>query len=1780
MKEIIYILISLIKLLQSQKQGNLYNTFNTNLESYSIILGFYEIEKNTSDDQNLYFFSYNDNSSKFLYYVINKFSKEIEFIGDKLTVPSIFNDSKFISVSFYKNSSYIYYLIEKNNSKYIGVYSILSHILICNKKVDPKTTFVNNIPNEKEPHILYYNNGTSNESFCPFQKDKSIKCKIPYKLDIDRKGNSKILTGKCDPKKYIYKVSNLTYCINDCPMGYKKKGNECILQCGDGKYHLNLRNCVSRCDESEIRINKNFCVSCEQSNKLTGINYEMCVDNCEEIYNVSYIENNQCLLKCRIGSVLNSTDCINCKEQNLFLNESIMKCVEKCENDIYDEFNICFNCRDRGLIYYEKTINNKTEKGCVKNCSDKNLEYDSNEKKCIQCEENYLYDKEEKRCIPKSNCRKHKNNEVCEKCLDFTNNNIQCIDYGKDITYCNIGSSIDINQKKCNNCSTYYFLYSNNSCVESCDLYNVKQDNICLDCINEDINKFFQNFTCVEKCADEQFISNYICHNCSSNGRKYYQGKCLEKCPDYTKEKESLCRTCPQINSHYPYYNIFNNSCIHNCDTFQVKNKKNDIDVCVNCSLIFNDSCYNETECPSYTFKKGIRCEICDNNKYFLNDKCIDKCIEGYEDKIDKNNIKYCKNCLYYLDYKCVDSCEKNNSFPYTNIISRHNSTICQKCVCNENGGICQRKNSNFDQSDYFCNCKKNVLGDFCHIYHENKTKDFYIYLYTKFPPSNKNRVGFKYKYYGKEKIKNITWGFEKNCESKKVTTEEENINGINEDIFILNGILLYEYSCNSTIFANLTLNDGNILKDELVINNLIIDINKYVDYNYSINDDSYCPLKNNISLNIDLKYWNSSYNFSFQLLYERQNSKDNDYILFEFTKEFYYNQLINNFISPGIYFALKIKSRDGNYMIKKNYKTIKVQDNCYNINDVFNKNDNSFIIVSKLLYLFDKNEKLNLTINHLNDIQEFLIKIFNEKLKEEEMENINSEKYNETYYKENFIYKSGGDNLYILKSNSIQLLIKLILNYLYNFEPNHFEKGVEILSNTTKILFNYKLAHFNIYNSSNYLCTIYYDFMTKMFSENKIVNNRNKIFNILFSDLQKLTSIISHSMIVGEMFESSNKDIIFQIEKLGKSQKVIAINNYIAKQKKKIIDNCEDINYNIMLCIENKELSNIINEINQFEKVNKTNISVSLITINNIKYLKNFVNSTDIELKNVISTHFKIINLLSDNLYNPYIAKKNYFYKIQFRGNQKYIKKNTFCAPINYLDKYDKENYCKTYFKRIKEIKEEVIICECNIFTQIGVFQNEKLAEFYKNIQFDIKKYDKLLSHIILITSLAMLSFFSIILLCYDIKEEQNIEKLKKMKEIEKVKYYYDKVSYLYKQNVISFSWYLFYFYSPLCQIFNIYSFQFPRHTRFMIELIKILLTFIISILKYRKGDISALNDFMNQRNYDQKKQSIHFIIFNRQTTIEITLTFIFIFFIYFIISIIFDYIYKFLENENIYEGKWKQMKTLITNFTYNQVKFESLFDEKWKKIRIKIFALSKICGESILKGLNREDKFTKYLKQQKDVKYIPMNDTYSNTYSINSNLKDPLLEKSENIIDYNSQINIHQKDKSHEKLKKIFQKYNKIQKNKKKENNDNNNLNDNENLDFKKLNQNSCNLFWNLFTNIILIFFILFFEIILKMLVDEISGLYGFNLFLIWYIPTIIIIIFYNFVINYLVCILISFIFFKSYYRTPSKIKKWFINKLIRNYRYFYKIMILISKNKTDIDFTINNNIENNSI
>ena len=442
MKEIIlliYILISLFKHFQSKKQGELNNNFEAKFNTYLLPIYLYNNYTNTSDEQNIYFFSYKVNSSKFIYYVINKRSKEIEYIGDELTISSTFKDCKFISVSFYNNTNFIYYLLEKNNSKYIGVYSTLGHFLIFNKEVN--TTFIYNKPENNDLHNLTYKNDTQIISICPIENINP--CKIPNKINIESYGKSEILSTIC--KKNMYKILNFIFCINECPIGYIKIGNEC-----------------------------------------------------------------------KLGSYFNSTHCINCKELGLFLNESEMKCVKKCDNDIYDEYNICFNCQDRGLIYYEKkTTNTKIEKGCIKNCTDINFEFDSEEKKCKQCEDNFIFLKEKGVCIAQSNCKLNKNFDVCEKCLDYKNKDNKCIDYENDITDCNIGSEIKINEKKCINCST--FLYSNGTCVESCNANKVLEGKICLDCSNEEKNIFYENSTCVEKCSNISHQKGNICVDCSKN---------------------------------------------------------------------------------------------------------------------------------------------------------------------------------------------------------------------------------------------------------------------------------------------------------------------------------------------------------------------------------------------------------------------------------------------------------------------------------------------------------------------------------------------------------------------------------------------------------------------------------------------------------------------------------------------------------------------------------------------------------------------------------------------------------------------------------------------------------------------------------------------------------------------------------------------------------------------------------------------------------------------------------------------------------------------------------------------------------------------------------------------------------------------------------------------------------------------------------------------------------------------------------------------------------------
>ena len=1785
---------------------------NLNLNKISIKnlpVSLYNESKILMED-NLYFIlTYIKNTSKFLYFILNE-QFTIEFIGDQLSTFLLFENSRFFEISFFENPKYIYFLIAKNNNKYIGVYNIFSNVLIFNIKVQENTNLIYHIPDEYyifEKNMLFYNNKSIIYKICPFVQDKKGNCIYSENMIIKKTGN-KNLTNKCLNLKYN------NYCVEKCPEGYTSNYyNQCYKICDDGKYHLNSKKCVSNCEDNEILINKYYCVSCDDYEKFKSIDSRFCIDSCEEIYNKFYIEKKQCIKKCKIGSYFDKekNKCINCKEEKKFLDESNFQCIEKCPNNIYDENNICFDCFDRGLYSYERTDeNNNTIIECLNSCSEKNLILINNS--CIECRkgEYYLNENEKKnggKCV--KNCPNNYEEilNVCKKCSDYNNNKNKCINFKEDQINCNIGNEINFELKTCINCSLINKTYSNGSCIDNCDVYQIRENDICLDCVNYDNKKFFNESNCIKKCPKESVPYGFICDYCSRSNKKYFKGKCLDQCPDYTFEIDNICEICSDLNPNIPYLYYENN-------TKQCKEKCNETEElisdgykleCLFCEKkIYDNKCVNE--CPEHTIfndSESKKCKNCPIEKVFYENKCIDECYQGSIKSYDLKQISFCHNCEYgFYQNQCVGSCPIST---YEIDVVRNKTSICRKCLCNINGGFCKKKKEK-DILDYDCVCNKEFIGSMCHIkYNTTEKKDFKIFPYTRFLPSSQNDIGFTYSYPEKENIKTISWNGTFNFCNGVFPNEKEDlyITGFNDDKFIISK-KYFIHQCNYKINCRIELKNGKKFYDELIIyvfnNDVFVDSFFYY-YKYNKSKDIYCPIKDNITVDIKLKFGNSSENYSFQFLYY-MNESEKKY--FEFSKEFYIGQAPNQIFAPGKFLALKIIRKDGFFSINTDGKMPlyigQIINSSFNIRDILtNKEENIFNKTGKLLYLFYYEElkqqdyNLHINFNDMNLLSSFLIETFEDLLKIEIIDNENYINFNYETNKENMfknLLNYNKDNFYLIKVNSIQGIIRYMLLYLSEKQEELLDNGIKILSETVNILSKYKLDSQDFIYT--YIIDTYRLILFKILNKNQ-TDETKKIFKIILSDLIKLNAIIMKSMDLNELFEINepNTNMKIYFHRFGKNQNVISFknnSNYIRDS-----ETCTDDKF-LDFCIQKNEFYGIIKEIKQFENKNKTNIGISLIFIDNSKnYLDNVLNQTMMNyFKNnslkIISKSFVYPNLLLNDSFNSYSTKKHFNYTITFRHNENFIQKNTFCVPIEYLGKYDKNNYCKTYFdinnskeKSKSDIKMNgTIICECNSFTQIGIIEGQIFSNFYKELQFGKNKNSKLLSHIIIFSFIGIISFFSIILLIYDIKDEKTFEKINLMNQYQKVKYYYSKISYLNNANVLSFSWYLFYFYCPFCHIFNIYSMKIPRHNRFMIEIIKILITLILSIYKYSNKVFIEKIKLINERNYNDKNISIHSYPSDINSQI---INFLIAFFIYLLISIIFDFICNFLGYHEINDEKFKPMNFLISKFTYNRVKLDPLLNEKGKKLRLRILALSKICGENIVNNLKRKDKLSNYLFSQN----TSINDSSElsdfKNHSFIKQMREPLLDKSENIlnenVNLNNQTNIISKSKKtiskNNKYSEIFQRYYKIYLNKQKGKtydlqNDYFIKKENSGFEYKHFNRRIQQCL-NIFLNLILIFIIFMLEGIMKTLVEEVYEEYENNIIFTWLIPTLFLIVFYNFFFNYIFCLIISYIFFKSYYRTSSKIKKWFIKRLIKKYKYLYKIMLLITNNKSDIECTI---------
>ena len=888
-------------------------------------------EPNTIGKCNLYILDFGDPVK----YYINLFSPFVK----------VLNESMINVAGFIEDTELLYYSIKKNNKEYFGVIDAYNLLEIYNiEKKGGGTIFTDYGYLSKNLLYLNYFDGKNKKIYCPFiSKENSCKYYIDNgffsinKINFSLYSNS--FSGSCVGKK----VKN--YCLDNCPFGYNKEGNDRCYLCIKGDQSNKKYYSLKRMDCDAL---------------------DMIRDHCP------YYTDNICL------------DCT----YNIYDYE----CIESCDQ-IFGEERInktCTVCKDDDTYYYKTKGDDKGR--CIKECPGK-INYENNNcTKCKDLNEDSIYFRPINDCILK--CPKYyiKNEDECKLCQNI--NKLKSY-------YENIDGISDIR------------------CVE--------------ECLNETHAKIIENKTLEEFNLTEE-IEVFLCNECPL--KQYKQNDiCVASCGDRYMELST------------PYFHC------------QYCNESN---------LFFRGEtlCYKDDKCPDYIKKVDNYCEYCGENKYFIDNNCVEKCSEhelGEDIGLVKINneikeIKICRKCEKnetLIDGKCSDKCF-NNSYINKN-------QICKKCLCiNENNdnienNICDKLGTEY----YKCNCLDNYsYGYNCEFLSKvdiNEHNMMIISLENKYGlyrliQSKKNYFTYKIKestidekkyifnwklYLEKEEITN-----NKTYEKYFATNTNESIFGINKELFD------FAIKNNKNISLSLSINKKDLNKNDENEDSYYHEIKiRLVNYE-SINKNLFKLVHPGDQINYEMNTIYSLNNQSNFRINEMQ-------YYFQYELLDYYNERIPitpyleleniNFYSPylkGFYINVK-NDRDiiTSTLISLNEETLLLNSSIKEIN-------NNYSPIEKIFAL---NSNLRGNTNNIIKSKEDL-DIINDIITKNIILSINENGY---YYAENNFFNNeddeeGKNNRYIITYSEPKLIFSLINNFLISQKDNL------INSNDYEIFFKY----------------------------------------------------------------------------------------------------------------------------------------------------------------------------------------------------------------------------------------------------------------------------------------------------------------------------------------------------------------------------------------------------------------------------------------------------------------------------------------------------------------------------------------------------------------------------------------------------------------------------------------------------------------------------------------------------------------------------------------------------
>ncbi|KAK8896790.1 hypothetical protein M9Y10_014708 [Tritrichomonas musculus] len=384
---------------------------------------------------------------------------------------------------------------------------------------------------------------------------------------------------------------------------------------------------------------------------------------CVKCFDNFYLHENKCVSKCPEGFRGSGSVCEQCREN-----------CKSCESSK----DVCDVCFDSYFLYHGQCVaecpeGTRTSGTNCEDCPENCKACETSKDVCSTCKDNYFLNHGQ--CVTECPEGTRTSGTNCEDCLE----NCKACESSKDV---------------CDSCFDTYYLHEN-KCVSKCPEGFRGSGSVCEQC-RENCKSCESSKDVCDACVDTYYLNH---------------GQCVTECPEGTRTSGTNCEDCPA-----------------NCKACETSK-----DVCSTCNdnyFLNHGQCVTEcpegtrTECPEGTRTSGTNCEdcpenckacttskdsceVCFENNYLFNGKCVTECPEGTrtsgtncEDcpencKACETSKDVCSTCddNYYLNHgQCVTECPEG---------TRTSGTNCEDCpenckACETSKDVCSTCNDNY----------------------------------------------------------------------------------------------------------------------------------------------------------------------------------------------------------------------------------------------------------------------------------------------------------------------------------------------------------------------------------------------------------------------------------------------------------------------------------------------------------------------------------------------------------------------------------------------------------------------------------------------------------------------------------------------------------------------------------------------------------------------------------------------------------------------------------------------------------------------------------------------------------------------------------------------------------------------------------------------------------------------------------------------------------------------------------------------------------------------------